>query len=110
MRVRAQEDRTMRTMLVLALLAFSMPAYAANHTVQIKGMKFSPSKVSVAVGDTITFTNGDPMTHTATALDGSFDTGQLAEGKSAKVKISAAGAHPFHCAIHSSMKGTVTAK
>ncbi|MER9140609.1 cupredoxin family copper-binding protein [Mesorhizobium sp. M0830] len=100
----------MRTMLVLALLAFAMPAYAANHAVQIRGMKFNPSKISVAVGDTITFTNADPMTHTATALDGSFDTGHLATGKSAKVKISAAGAHPFHCAIHSSMKGTVAAK
>ncbi|HEY5678195.1 MAG TPA: cupredoxin family copper-binding protein [Myxococcales bacterium] len=100
----------MRTMLVLALLALAMPAYAANHAVQIKGMKFNPSKVSVAVGDTITFTNADPMTHTATALDGAFDTGQLAKGKSAKVKITTAGAHPFHCAIHSSMKGTVTAK
>ena len=50
------------------------------------------------------------MTHTATALDGSFDTGHLATGKSAKIKVSAAGAHPFHCAIHSSMKGIVTAK
>ena len=60
----------MRTMLVLALLAFAMPAYAANHAVQIKGMKFNPSKISVAVGDTITFTNADAMTHTATALDG----------------------------------------
>ncbi len=100
----------MRTMLVLALLAFAMPAYAANHAVQIKGMKFHPAKISVAAGDTITFTNADPMTHTATAEDGSFDTGNLATGKSAKVKISAAGAHPFHCAIHRSMKGTVTAK
>ena len=62
----------MRTMLVLALLAFAMPAYAANHAVQIKGMKFNPAKISVAVGDTITFTNADLMTHTATALDGSF--------------------------------------
>ena len=62
----------MRTMLVLVLLAFAMPAYAANHAVQIKGMKFNPAKISVAVGDTITFTNADLMTHTATALDGSF--------------------------------------
>ncbi|TIO06913.1 cupredoxin family copper-binding protein [Mesorhizobium sp.] len=100
----------MRTALVLALLVFAMPAYAANHAVQIKGMKFHPAKISVAVGDTITFKNADSMTHTATALDGSFDTGQLAKGKSAKVKISAAGAHPFKCSIHASMKGTVTAK
>ncbi|AZO20740.1 copper-binding protein [Mesorhizobium sp. M1E.F.Ca.ET.045.02.1.1] len=100
----------MRTMLVLALLAFAMPAYAANHAVQIKGMKFHPAKISAAVGDTVIFTNADAMTHTATAEDGSFDTGQLAKGKSAKVKIAKAGAHAFHCAIHSSMKGTVTAK
>jgi len=39
----------MRTVLVLALLAFAMPAYAANHAVQIKGMKFNPSKISVDV-------------------------------------------------------------
>ncbi|TGQ30602.1 MULTISPECIES: cupredoxin family copper-binding protein [unclassified Mesorhizobium] len=100
----------MRTMLALALLVFAIPAFAANHAVQIKGMKFSPAKIRVAVGDTVTFTNADPMAHTATALDGSFDTGQLAKGKSAKVKISAAGAHAFKCAIHASMKGTVTAK
>jgi plastocyanin len=100
----------MRTALVLALLVFTMPAYAANHTVHIKGMKFSPAKISAAVGDTVTFTNADSMTHTATAMDGSFDTGHIAAGKSAKVKITAAGAHPFHCAIHSSMEGTVTAK
>jgi plastocyanin len=100
----------MRTMLVLAILAFAMPAYAANHAVQIKGLKFIPSKISVAVGDTITFTNADPMAHTATAGDSSFDTGTLASGKSARVKITKAGSHPFHCAIHSSMKGIVTAK
>jgi plastocyanin len=100
----------MRTMLVLALLVFAMPAYAANHAVQIKGMKFNPAKIAVAVGGTVTFTNADSATHTATALDGSFDTGHLAKGKSAKVKITAAGAHRFKCAIHASMKGTVTAK
>ncbi|CDX13943.1 conserved exported hypothetical protein [Mesorhizobium sp. ORS 3324] len=100
----------MRTVLVLALLAFAMPAFAANHAVRIKGHEFHPAKISVAVGDTVTFTNADPVTHTATADDGSFDTGQLAKGKSVKVKIAKAGAHSFHCAIHSSMTGVVTAK
>ena len=100
----------------IALVLGAVPALAADVAVEMlnkgdKGtMVFQPDLVRIAVGDTITFTNADSMTHTATALDGSFDTGQLAKGKSAKVKISAAGAHPFHCAIHSSMKGTVTAK
>ncbi|MCA1408381.1 cupredoxin family copper-binding protein [Ensifer sp. IC3342] len=100
----------MRLALTVAILALALPAYAAGHAVQIKGMKFNPTKLVVAVGDTITFTNGDSRRHTATALDGSFDTGRLATGKSATVRIVAAGKHDFRCMIHPSMKGTVTAK
>ncbi|RWJ21136.1 MAG: copper-binding protein [Mesorhizobium sp.] len=100
----------MRIALTLAVLALALPAYAAGHAVQIKGMKFSPARLQVAVGDTITFTNGDSRRHTATALDGSFDTGRLTSGKSTTVRIAAAGKHDFRCMIHPSMKGTVTAK
>jgi len=99
-----------RFALTLAVLVLALPAYAAGHAVQIKGMKFNPARLNVAVGDTITFTNGDSGRHTATALDGSFDTGRLATGKSATVRIATAGKHDFRCMIHPSMKGTVTAK
>src|SRR4051794_16315573 len=100
----------MRIALTLAMLALALLAYAAGHAVQIKGMKFSPSTLSVAVGDTIAFPTADPHPHAATALDGSFNTGRLATGKSATVKIAAAGKHAFKCSIHPSMKGIVTAK
>lgn len=100
----------MRIALTVAMLALALPAFAAGHTVQIKGMKFNPARLNVAVGDTITFTNSDSSRHTATAVDSSFDTGRLAMGKSATVKIVAAGKHGFKCMIHPSMKGTVTAK
>ena len=100
----------MRISLTLAMLALALPAYAAGHAVQIKGMKFNPAKLEVAVGDTITFTNVDSRRHTATALDGTFDTGRLATGKSATVRIATAGKHDFGCMIHPSMTGTVTAK
>ncbi|ODR89712.1 cupredoxin domain-containing protein [Sinorhizobium alkalisoli] len=100
----------MRIALTVAIFALALPAYAAGHAVQIKGMKFNPAKLNVAAGDTITFTNGDSRRHTATALDGSFDTGRLASGKNATVRIVTAGRHDFKCMIHPSMKGTVTAK
>ena len=100
----------MRIALTVAMLALALPAFAAGHAVQIKGMKFSPARLNVAVGDTITFTNGDSQRHTATALDGSFDTGRLATGKSATVRIATAGKHDFKCVIHPSMKGSVSAK
>lgn len=85
------------------------PAFAAEHAVAIKGMRFVPPSISVASGDTITFTNEDSAPHTATADDGAFDTGRLGKGESATVTVSAAGDHPYTCLIHPMMKGTVTA-
>ncbi|MGE0503738.1 MAG: cupredoxin family copper-binding protein [Rhizobiaceae bacterium] len=95
---------------VTALLTLSAPVLAADHAVEIKGMKFNPATFEVAVGDTVTFTNADAAPHTGTALDGSFDTGRLAKGQSGTVTIGAAGAHDFKCAVHPMMKGTITAK
>ncbi len=93
-----------------AALTMALPAFAADHAVSIKGMKFNPPTLEVAAGDTITFTNEDGAPHTATALDGSFDTGRLGKGDKAQVKISAAGTFDYKCNIHPSMKGSVTAK
>lgn len=102
----------MRT-IALTAAVFSMltvPALAASHNVAIQGMKFSPANISVAAGDTITFTNMDSAPHTATANDGSFDTGRLSRGQSARVTISGAGTFNYICEIHPRMKGTVTAQ
>lgn len=97
-------------LLVLGFCLSAVPGLAAEHQVEIKGMKFAPATLEVAVGDTITFTNSDSAPHTATALDASFDTGRLDKGRSATVTITAAGEHAFKCQVHPMMKGTVTAK
>lgn len=102
-----------RTLLGLAaayLTLHAFPALAASHTVTIKGMKFSPKNLQVAVGDSITFVNQDSAPHTATASDGAFDTGRLRRGQSKRVTIRTAGKHNYICRIHPSMKGSVTAK
>lgn len=97
-------------MVVLSSMLASSAAFAANHKVMIKGMAFSPAVISVAVGDTITFTNMDSAPHTATAKNGAFDTGRLTKGKSADVKISSAGDVDYFCAVHPSMKAKVSAQ
>lgn len=95
---------------IAALVAMlAAPAFAAEHAVAIKGMAFVPAVIEVAAGDTITFTNEDAAPHTATADDGSFDTGRLNKGQSATVTIGAAGEFAYKCLVHPSMKGTVTA-
>ena len=98
--------------LVGALLAVGAvgvgTALAADHAVAISGSAFSPPMVTVTVGDTVTWTNGDQISHTATADGGSFDTGTLGNGDSNTVTFATAGSFPYHCAIHPAMTGTIT--
>jgi plastocyanin len=86
---------------------------AATVTVSIKGFAFSPETVTVKVGDVIGWTNSDSATHTATLDDGSCDAGRIAGGSAGKQTLvfgaEAAGkSFTYHCAIHASMKGTIT--
>ena len=92
-----------------ALLAATRPARAATHEVIIERFKYSPAELTVAVGDTITFTNLDGAPHTATAVDGSFDTGRLNRNRSGSITVDAAGEFPYICTFHPNMKGTITA-
>jgi plastocyanin len=81
---------------------------AAATSVTIKDFAFAPRSISVHVGDSITWTNQDSAPHTATANDGSFETGSLSKGKSGSHTFTKAGTFAYICAIHPSMKGTVT--
>ena len=93
--------------ILVASILFAVPAFAADHTVTIEGMKFSPPALSIAVGDTVTFVNQDSAPHTATA-EGTFDTGRLSQGQSDQVTFDAAGSFAYVCTVHPAMKGTIT--
>ena len=102
--------RTLVAAAALAPVALIAPrANAATHELTIKGMAFSPKVLAVAVGDTVMVTNLDSAPHTATADGGAFDTPKLKKGESAEITITAAGSFPYHCAVHSGMKGEITA-
>ena len=100
--------RTVLATAAAATLAATLPARAATLEVSIKGMKFDPADLTISVGDSVTFTNLDGAPHTATADDGSFDTGRLKKGQSATVTFSTAGALPYHCEVHKAMKALIT--
>lgn len=84
-------------------------AMAATHQVEIKGFAFVPASLQVAVGDTVEFTNKDGAPHTASATDGSFETGTIKRGQTGQVTIGAAGTHAYKCKFHPNMQGTITA-
>jgi plastocyanin len=76
--------------------------------VSIENFAFAPSAITAKVGDTITFTNGDTASHTATLDDDTCATGLITNTKSDGLTFTAAGTYPFHCSIHTDMKGTIT--
>lgn len=97
----------------ILLLAFGLavPAVlAATRGVDIRDFAFSPRTVEVRVGDTVRWTNRDSVAHTATARNGSFDTGLLAEGESGSVRFTAAGTYRYVCTPHPDMTGTVVVR
>ena len=80
---------------------------SASATVTISDFKFTPDTVTVNEGDTVTFNNDGPTVHTATADDGSFDTGSLREGESGSATFTQAGTITYFCQPHPFMKGSV---
>ncbi|MGB9182729.1 MAG: plastocyanin/azurin family copper-binding protein [Solirubrobacteraceae bacterium] len=81
---------------------------ARDPAVGIADFHFTPAPVTIHVGDTVTWTNSGPSGHTATARDGSFDTGLLSRGHSASHRFTAPGTYAYFCSIHPFMHGTVT--
>jgi plastocyanin len=63
---------------------------------------------SVGIGETVTVTNEDSVGHTWTAVDGDFDSGNLAAGESFEHTFDEAGEVDFFCSIHPDMTGSLT--
>ena len=79
-------------------------------TVTIASFAYSPSKITVTKGTTVTFDNKDNAEHTVTADNGSFDSGTLQLGASKTISFSKPGTFAFHCSFHPFMHGTVIVK
>ncbi|MGH2824297.1 MAG: plastocyanin/azurin family copper-binding protein, partial [Thermoleophilaceae bacterium] len=81
---------------------------AASTAVTIRDFEFAPGSVTIGAGDTVTWNNQGPTPHSATAKDGSFDTGVYGEGQSRSHTFEQAGTFSYFCTPHPFMRGTVT--
>jgi plastocyanin len=80
---------------------------AKSEKVQIVEFTYQPDPVVVQVGGKVNWQNEDTAPHTATADDGSFDTGILERGKIKSETFKEAGTFPYFCEVHPTMHGTV---
>ena len=104
--------------LLAALAALALPLvavgpvhaqeHAAGATVTVADMAFTPARVRVGMGETVTWTFQDAISHTVTSDDGFFDTGATSGGTDRGIRFASAGAFAYHCMFHAVMVGKVT--
>jgi LPXTG-motif cell wall-anchored protein len=80
---------------------------AASGSVTIADFQFTPAQITINQCDTVTWTNNGPTAHSATAPDGSFDTGIFPAGQSRSHTFNDAGTFSYICTPHPNMHGTV---
>lgn len=104
-----QLDTAMLMARVALTVACMLPTalHAATHTVVMEGVAVSPRNLTVKAGDTVVWVNKDPFPHTATAQNRSFDSGEIASGKSWKFRAKTAGTFDYVCKLHPTMRGTL---
>lgn len=91
--------------LAVALIGPALVAAATPKTVAMLASTYSPATFSVKAGTTVTFKNTSQLPHTATADNGSFDTGMVSPGASKSVVVKKAGQVTFHCQFHGAAGG-----
>ena len=104
---------TIGLMLIAAALAvwtLATPprSTAANQNVSIVDFSFSPTPVTIKVGEAVTWTNNGPSIHTTTSNTlGIWDSGDLATSDTFQHTFNQAGTFLYHCTRHPFMQGTV---
>lgn len=94
----------------------SAPAYGAPPpgagkavAVTMKDIRFRPDHVTAQVGQTITWTNQDPVDHNVTAMSGaSFKSSNFGTRGTYSFRITKPGKIGYVCTLHPGMKASVT--
>ncbi len=78
-------------------------------SVGIKDITFVPAEITAKVGQTITWTNHEPVPHNVTAEQGAdFRSENLTEGDTFDYTPRQAGTIDYVCTIHPGQDGTIT--
>jgi plastocyanin len=79
----------------------------ATNAVSIQNFAFTPAIVTIKTGTTMTWTNRDQDSHTATAMSGPFHSPTLNTGQSYQYTFTTPGRFDYLCTIHPFMTATV---
>lgn len=103
---------TLATVVLVGGLAGAMVAQSDDPGVQpveIEVVDFAfPTDIQVDAGSTVRWANVDPVSHTVTATDGSFDSGRIEPSTAFELPFTEPGVFAYSCLFHPAMTGTVT--
>ena len=71
----------------------------------MKDFDFDAKEIKVKVGTTVMWKNDGAKKHSATAADGSFDTGLYGSGESKSVTFDKPGTFLYYCQLHGTPDG-----
>lgn len=94
---------------VLTVAAFAVPALAATQQVSMKNRAFVPQELTISQGDTVTWTNDDPMAHDVD-LGTLGKSPNLQKGGTYSMTFDRAGTYDYVCNIHPGMTGKIMVK
>src|SRR6185295_12071357 len=103
------------TLMISFLLFLGFSAHATTHTVTVQDFSFSPSSLSVSVGDVImwTWVSGSHNTTPVSIPGGAADWGSApinSSSTSFSYTVTVEGTYNYHCTIHPTlMSGSFTA-
>ena len=89
-----------------------MPTKSSRPGCEESNLCYVPGNITVDVGSTVVWENGDAAFHSVTSgvygePDGIFDSGYIDPGEQFVFVFEEAGLHEYYCTLHPWMRGTV---
>jgi amicyanin len=94
---------------VLLVVTFTAEAQAKTYTVSMKNMAFEPKELTISAGDTVTWTNNDPMLHDVD-IDNLGKSPEMSKGQTYSKTFDKPGTYDYDCDIHPGMTGKIIVK
>ena len=91
----------------LACVLAPLAAQTNGVAVVIDNFTFSPERLKVKAGTTVTWTNHDDIPHTVAAKDRGFKSKVMDTDESFTFTFSTPGEYTYFCSLHPHMTGTI---
>ncbi|GAB4576884.1 MAG: hypothetical protein Tsb008_21960 [Rhodothalassiaceae bacterium] len=98
--------------LTLAALRRALLAHGEPREVEVRIARFAfaPDRIEIPAGERVSFVNDDYAPHTATARDGTWDTGTISRGEQRQVLFETPGEYAYYCSFHPHMAGLLVVR